>query len=54
MINDAFEAMDYPYPNPSTLPPKMEAKRLSDMELTMVFCNMGPGFKKEKTAKSST
>ena len=55
IINDAFEAMDFPYPNPSTLTiPKMEAKRLSDMELTMVFCNMGPGFKKEKTAKSST
>lgn len=47
IINDAFEAMNYPYPNPSTLPPKRETRRLSDMELTMVFCNMGPGFRKK-------
>lgn len=44
IINDAFDAMNYPYPNPATLH-KMESRRLSDMELTMTFCNMGPGFK---------
>jgi NAD(P)-dependent dehydrogenase (short-subunit alcohol dehydrogenase family) len=45
IINDAFEAMNYPYPNPATVR-KMESRRLNDMELTMIFCNMGPGFKK--------
>lgn len=43
IINDVFDAMNYPYPNPSTLR-KMESRRLNDMELTMAFCNMGPGF----------
>lgn len=46
IINDAFTAMNYPYPNPSTVTPSAGSRRLSDMELTMVFCNMGPGFKK--------
>jgi hypothetical protein len=45
IIDDAFNAMNYPYPNPATLH-KMESRRLSDQELTMVLCNMGPGFKK--------
>jgi hypothetical protein len=45
IINDAFDAMNYPYPNPPTVH-KMEPRRMSDMELTMAFCTMGPGFKK--------
>ena len=43
IINDAFNAMNYPYPNPEGLR-QMESRKLSDMELTMAFCNMGPGF----------
>jgi NAD(P)-dependent dehydrogenase (short-subunit alcohol dehydrogenase family) len=43
IINDAFDAMNYPYPNPATVR-KIESRRLSDMELTMTFCTMGPGF----------
>lgn len=43
IISDAFNAMNYPFPNPSTVR-KMEPRRLDDMELTMVFCTMGPGF----------
>jgi NAD(P)-dependent dehydrogenase (short-subunit alcohol dehydrogenase family) len=48
IINDAFTAMNYPYPNPATAPkaPPVPPHRLSDMELTMAFCTMGPGFKK--------
>jgi hypothetical protein len=48
IINDAFTAMNFPYPNPATAPKPapFEAHRLSDMELTMAFCTMGPGFKK--------
>ncbi|HHX75612.1 MAG TPA: SDR family oxidoreductase [Firmicutes bacterium] len=45
IINDAFMAMNYPYPNPSTVR-KIDSRRLTDPELTMVFCNMGPGFAK--------
>lgn len=45
LISDALIAMDYPFPNPETIV-KMEARRLSDMELTMAFCYMGDGFKK--------
>jgi NAD(P)-dependent dehydrogenase (short-subunit alcohol dehydrogenase family) len=45
IINDAFDAMNYPYPNPESLR-HMESRRLSDMELTMAFCTMGPGFAK--------
>ncbi len=45
LISDALSAMDYPFPNPETIV-KMEARRLSDMELTMAFCYMGDGFKK--------
>lgn len=43
VINDAFLAMNYPFPNPATVN-RAKSRRLSDMELTMVFCNMGPGF----------
>ena len=42
-VNDAFEAMSYPYPKPETLR-KNEMRRLTDNELTLVFRNMGPGF----------
>ena len=45
IINDAFNAMNYPYPNPSTVR-KNESRRLADMELTLAFCNMGSGFVK--------
>jgi hypothetical protein len=44
-INHAFEAMNYPYPNPDTVG-KNESRRLSDMELTLIFGAMGPGFGK--------
>lgn len=44
-IYDAFDSMNYPYPNPATKI-KMESRRLTDMELTMIFCNMGSGFSK--------
>ena len=49
IINDAFTAMNFPYPVPETVmhnPNAPQAHRLSDMELTMAFCTMGPGFKK--------
>lgn len=44
IINDVFAAMNYPYPNPATAPKPIPTHRLSDMELTMAFCTMGPGF----------
>jgi NAD(P)-dependent dehydrogenase (short-subunit alcohol dehydrogenase family) len=47
LINDAFDAMGYPYPNPATAPKPgegLQLRRLGDMELTMTFCAMGPGF----------
>ena len=43
-VTDAFDAMDYPYPAPETWR-KNEMRRLTDNELTLVFRNMGPGFK---------
>ena len=43
-VADAFDAMGYPYPNPETLP-KSPMRRLTDNELTLVFKNMGPGFR---------
>jgi NAD(P)-dependent dehydrogenase (short-subunit alcohol dehydrogenase family) len=43
IINDAFDAMDYPYPNRENLR-DMKSRRLTDMELTLVLCNMGAGF----------
>jgi hypothetical protein len=45
IMNDAFAAMNYPYPNPATLR-NTTSRRLSDTELTMAFCTMGPGFTK--------
>ena len=44
ILFDAFDAMDYPYPLPEYRRPPSEYKKLSDNELTMVLCNMGPGF----------
>jgi NAD(P)-dependent dehydrogenase (short-subunit alcohol dehydrogenase family) len=49
IINDAFNAMNFPYPNQATAPKPSqgpEQHRLNDMELTLTFCTMGPGFKK--------
>jgi len=42
-VFDAFNAMNYPYPNPATVR-KRDSRRLPDGELTLIFCNMGPGF----------
>ena len=42
-VTDAFDAMNYPYPDPETVQ-KNAMRRLSDNELTLVFRNMGPGF----------
>ena len=47
IISDAFDAMDYPYPNPASVR-KTASRRLSDTDLTMAFCTMGPGFKKQE------
>ena len=46
IISDVLNAMDFPYPVQETAPKKGGPKghRLSDMELTMAFCTMGPGF----------
>ena len=44
ILFDAFDAMDYPYPSPETRRPSGQFKRLTDMELTMVLCNMGQGY----------
>jgi len=44
IISDAFVAMNYPFPNKETAPKPSPARRLNDMELTMAFCTMGPGF----------
>jgi NAD(P)-dependent dehydrogenase (short-subunit alcohol dehydrogenase family) len=43
LINDALVAMDFPFPKPETVV-NMKGRRLDDMELTMAFCYMGPGF----------
>ena len=43
-LNDALEAMNYPYPNPETFRARPKGRRLTDQELTLVFLNMGPGF----------
>lgn len=45
IMNDALVHMNYPFPVPETVN-RAEAKRLSDMDLTMAFCYMGDGFKK--------
>ena len=42
-VNDAFAAMDYPYPHPEAVRPG-NMKRLNDLELTLVFKNIGKGF----------
>ena len=44
MINDAFDHMNFPYPNPESLMKHEKARRLSDMDLTMALCYMGSGF----------
>ena len=46
IISDVLNAMDFPYPVQETAPKKGGPKghRLTDMELTMAFCTMGPGF----------
>ena len=45
LISDALQAMDFPFPKPETImKPPVAPRRLSDMELTMAFCYMGPGF----------
>ncbi|MCL2402208.1 MAG: SDR family oxidoreductase [Oscillospiraceae bacterium] len=45
IVFDALKAMNYPFPKPETAgldaPP---SRRVSDMELTMILCTMGPGF----------
>ena len=43
IMNDALDAMNYPYPKPESAK-REKLRRLSDFELTMVLCNMGPGF----------
>ena len=43
-LQEAFRAMDYPYPHPETLVERPQMKKLNDKELTLVFLNMGPGF----------
>ena len=42
-VNDAFAAMNYPYPHPEAVQPS-GMRRLNDRELTLVFKNVGPGF----------
>ena len=42
-VMDAFNAMNYPYPKPETVVLR-NMRRLTDNELTLVFCCMGPGF----------
>ena len=45
MISDVFRAMDFPYPVKETAPKKEDnTRRLSDMEMTMIFCTKGPAF----------
>lgn len=44
--NDVFKAMGYPFsdPKPVEIPGAPQFRRLTDQELTMVFCYMGQGF----------
>ena len=42
-VNDAFAAMNYPYPHPEEVKPS-GMRRLNDLELTLVFKNVGSGF----------
>jgi len=46
IMNDAFDAMNYPFPNPETAK-RNKLRRLSDYEMTMVLCNMGMGFEEQ-------
>jgi len=46
IMNDAFDAMNFPFPNPETAV-RTKLRRLSDFELTMALCNMGPGFEEQ-------
>lgn len=43
IVYDVLRAMNYPFPIPETVK-KPAGRRISDQELTMIFCNMGPGF----------
>ena len=44
MVQNALEAMDYPFPKPETLV-SFDGPRIDDpMAITMMFCNMGKGF----------
>ncbi len=54
LISDAFRAMDFPYPVPETAPKGNTSggHRLSDMEMTMVFCTKGPAFDGPEKAPS--
>ncbi len=43
ILQEALQAMKFPFPNPSTLPPPSNVHKMNDMELTLAFCNMGAG-----------
>jgi len=43
ILNDALQAMKFPFPNPDTALPPSETHKMNDMELTLAFCNIGPG-----------
>lgn len=42
-IGNVLKRMDYPFPCPETLKPDL-MKGIDGMELTLLFCYMGPGF----------
>ena len=45
VLQDAFDAMNYPYPFPDTIQERPKGgRRLNDMEMTTMFLNMGAGF----------
>lgn len=53
IISDALNAMNFPYPVKETAPKGGNSgRRLTDMELTMAFCTMGPGFDGPEKAPS--
>lgn len=43
ILQDALQAMNFPFPNPDNLTPMPPAHKMNDMELTLAFCNIGPG-----------
>ena len=45
-VLDAFHAMNYPYPKPEAVRLR-NMRRLTDNELTLVFCCMGPGLEEQ-------